>query len=102
MATAKRCTELVRESEVEAYLVKRVREAGGITYKFVSPGHVGVPDRIIIINGEVSFVEVKAPGKLPTALQLRELKRIAEHFVPAGWVSTKAHVDHLVSCLPTK
>ena len=32
--------------------------------KFVSPGFVGVPDRIILLpGGKVLFVELKSPGK---------------------------------------
>ena len=99
MATAKKGTELVRESEIEAYLVKRVREAGGISYKFVSPGRAGVPDRIVILENEVGFVEVKAPGKKPTALQQRELERLQAHGMQAGWVSSREDVEGFLAFL---
>ena len=50
-----------KENQVEGYLHKRVVEAGGKTYKWVSPSCVGVPDRIVVMpGGEVYFVEVKA------------------------------------------
>ncbi len=49
------------ENEVENYLIREVERRGGKTYKFVSPGQVGVPDRIIILNGKTAFVEVKRP-----------------------------------------
>ena len=92
-------TNLVRESEIEAYLVKRVREAGGISYKFVSPGVVGVPDRIVIWNGIVAFVEVKAPGGRVTALQEWHLRRLLDHGVIAGTCSSKYSVDRLIEQL---
>lgn len=60
----------MRERNIEAYLRDSVKKAGGIAYKWVSPGNNGVPDRIVIIpGGKIIFVELKAPGKKPTALQ---------------------------------
>ena len=61
------------EKTVEAALVKRVKELGGIAYKWTSPGRTGVPDRIVMIpGGKIMFVELKSPtGKL-TSRQERE------------------------------
>ncbi len=68
---------MTRERDVERYLVERVRDAGGEAYKFTSPGRRGVPDRIVILPGwPPQFVELKAPGKKPTAMQAREHTRI--------------------------
>lgn len=54
----------MRESTIEARLRKKVKEAGGVCWKWVSPGRRGVPDRIVIFpHGAVAFVELKAPGK---------------------------------------
>lgn len=53
----------MRERDVEAALTREVRRRGGVCWKFVSPGTVGVPDRIVVLpGGKVGFVEVKAPG----------------------------------------
>lgn len=50
----------MKESAIEAKLVKGIREAGGLCYKFTSPGNPGVPDRIIILpGGRVVFAELK-------------------------------------------
>lgn len=72
----------MREKEVEAYLVKRVKDVGGKAYKWVSPGSGGVPDRIVIMpGGTVIFVELKAQGGKLRPLQeakhaeLRKLKQ---------------------------
>lgn len=52
------------ESEIEAYLVKSVKDKKGICMKWTSPGNAGVPDRIVIFpGGDVYFVELKAEGK---------------------------------------
>ena len=38
--------------------------------KFTSPGFDGMPDRLVLLpGGKCGFVEVKAPGKKPRALQ---------------------------------
>ena len=82
------------EKSIEQYLVRKVRETGGKAYKFVSPGNAGVPDRLLIFpSGKVIFVELKAPGKVPTNLQKakhRELEKLKQRvFV----VDSKEKVD---------
>ena len=50
----------MRESTIEARLVRMVRAKGGLCYKFVSPGNPGVPDRIVITpGGRTIYVELK-------------------------------------------
>ena len=54
----------VRESTIENKFRKAVEATGARCLKFVSPGFVGVPDRIILLpGGTVFFAELKAPGK---------------------------------------
>ncbi|WP_088546861.1 VRR-NUC domain-containing protein [Escherichia coli] len=66
-----------RESLIEKHLVAEVKKAGGVAFKFVSPGHRSVPDRIVLLpGGRIVFVECKAPGKPPRADQLREHERL--------------------------
>lgn len=61
----------VREKDIEQKLVKVVKAKGGICPKFISPGFDGMPDRICLLpHGKFGFVEVKATGKKPRALQL--------------------------------
>ena len=48
------------EKEIEAWLNKKIKELGGLSFKFVSPNNPGVPDRIYILpGGRVYFVELK-------------------------------------------
>lgn len=50
----------VLESEIERRAGARVKAAGGLWLKWVSPGMAGVPDRILIApGGRVVFVELK-------------------------------------------
>ena len=61
----------MREKSIEKKLVNAVKGMGGIAPKFVSPGYDGMPDRIVLVpGGHMAFVEVKAPGEKPRALQL--------------------------------
>ena len=60
----------VREKEIERKLVRAVKAAGGICPKLISPGMNGMPDRLVLLpEGRVGFVEVKAPGRRPRVLQ---------------------------------
>lgn len=67
------------EKEVEKFLVREVKKIGGISFKFISPGNAGVPDRIVILpNGRVVFAELKTDkGKL-TKLQEVQIKKISD------------------------
>ncbi|MGJ0625898.1 VRR-NUC domain-containing protein [Xenorhabdus bovienii] len=67
----------IRESVIEDHLVKEIKKAGGIAYKFVSPGRRSVPDRICVLpGGRILFVECKAPGEKPRPDQIREHERL--------------------------
>ena len=58
------------EKQVETYLVKRVKALGGMAYKFTSPAHRGVSDRIVCLpDGQTWFVELKTEGGRLSALQ---------------------------------
>lgn len=62
----------MRESAVEHKFCKEVKAKGGIALKFVSPGMNGVPDRIVLMpEGKMAFVEMKAPGKKMRSLQIK-------------------------------
>jgi hypothetical protein len=62
----------MKESEIENYFKWAVERAGGKTYKFTSPSHRGVADRIACFpDGTTWFVELKTKGG-----QLSELQKI--------------------------
>lgn len=61
----------MREKYIEQKLVKKIRAAGGIALKFLSPSFDGMPDRIVLFpKGKIIFVEVKRSGVSPSKLQI--------------------------------
>lgn len=65
------------EKYLEQILTKEVKKLGGLALKFVSPGVAGVPDRIVLLpNGKLAFVELKAPGKKMRPLQIKRKKQL--------------------------
>ncbi len=65
------------EKDIERKLMMRVKSAGGLALKFISPGFVGVPDRVILMpNGKIAFAELKAKGKKPRPIQVRRIEQL--------------------------
>jgi hypothetical protein len=65
------------EAKIEAHLVKRVAELGGIARKVAYPNRRGAPDRFCFLpNGVLLLIELKALGKKPSASQAEEHKRL--------------------------
>jgi hypothetical protein len=90
----------MRESQIETYLRREVKNLGGCAYKFTSPQRVNVPDRIVLLpGGRIVFVELKAPGKKPTAGQLREHKRLRDLGFQVDVIDTKEGVDEWIAKL---
>lgn len=58
------------ERDIEKFLVQEVKKRHGKAFKFVSPGTLGVPDRLVILPGGIAcFVELKRPGGKPRPVQ---------------------------------
>lgn len=67
----------MNESTIEKRLKKEIELIGGKALKFVSPGVSGVPDRIVLLpHGRIVFVELKAPGEKPRAIQNYRAKEL--------------------------
>lgn len=66
----------LRESIIEKYLVKRVKELGGEVRKVKWIGRRGAPDRVVMCGGVTIWVELKATGKVPLPHQAREHVRM--------------------------
>ena len=60
----------MRESTIEKHFVAKVKALGGVAYKFTSPAHRGVADRVVCLpDGSTWFVELKAPSGRLSELQ---------------------------------
>lgn len=57
------------EKNIEKKVCDYAKSKNWLVYKFVSPGHNGVPDRIFIKKGKVFFIEFKRKNKKTTKLQ---------------------------------
>jgi hypothetical protein len=85
----------MRESEIEKYLVKKVKALGGEVRKVKWIGRRGAPDRLVMLPrwldpkrlndiGRTIWVELKATGKVAEPHQLREhvrMRRVGQRVV---------------------
>ena len=86
----------MRERDLEKHLVEKVRSLGGRAYKWSSPAHRGVPDRLVILpGGRVLAVEVKRSSGKATRLQQRELAALNGLGVKALVVDSIKAVEEL-------
>lgn len=84
------------ERSVEAGLVEKVKRRGGLCYKFVSPGCSGVPDRLIIYKGKVTFVELKQTYGRLSPIQKRTIERMRYHGATVYVVYGSEGVDKML------
>ena len=71
-------SETVSEKRVERDSVKAVKRRGGLALKFVSPGRIGVPDRIVLLpDGKCAFAEIKRLGAKLRKSQIATCQEIA-------------------------
>lgn len=87
----------IRESRIEAELIKRVLANGGLHRKmrWISRRHS--PDQFIALCGHVYLVEVKRPGEKPRPGQSREHARLRAQGVRVEVVSTMDEVEKFIN-----
>lgn len=71
-----------RESDIEAAVTRRAEALGWLSFKWVSPGNRGVPDRLYFKNGKTIMVEFKTPSGRLSALQKAQIKRLRAAGIP--------------------
>lgn len=86
----------LRESDVEKYLVKRVKELGGEIRKTKWIGRSHAPDRVVFFKG-VWFVELKRPNAAARAGQVREHSRMRQHGAAVFVINTIEQVDEFIN-----
>lgn len=94
------------EKTIEASLRRYCVTKGVRFYKFKSPAHPSVTDRILVSPkgrsvARILFLELKRPGEVPTPLQLLEMLDLTERGADARWSDNldemKGWVDDLCS-----
>lgn len=95
---------MVRESTVEHWLCNNLRALGCLTYKFVSPGADGVPDRLIVRpDGAIFFVELKTDVGRLSQRQKVQIDILRQHgctvYVCYGMDGAHTIVDHIAADL---
>ncbi len=89
----------MEEGSIEEYLVKQVKARGGMAPKWTSPGLAGVPDRLVILHGYVIGVELKRPGKVPRALQVKVHKKLRAAGMRVETIDSYEAVDELLKTI---
>lgn len=85
----------IRERDIEKYLVKRVKEAGGEIRKVKWINRRGAPDRRVMLRGG-HWVELKAPGEKLRPEQEREHERMAKQGEHVYTLDTFHLVDYFM------
>ena len=60
----------MRERLVEQYLLKRIKSLGGVAFKMDARLYAGIPDRLVLLDGVATLVELKATGEVPRPNQI--------------------------------
>lgn len=85
------------EKEIEKLFCRKVRQAGGKAYKFISPGNSGVPDRLVILpGGKIGFVELKAPGEKPRPDQTYQIQQLENMGCYAAVADQPDQLDQII------
>jgi len=89
---------MTKESDIEKYLVKRVKDVGGQIRKAQWVGHVGAPDRRVMLPNRMPiWIELKAPGKKPESHQIREHNRMRKLGELVEVIDSYEAVDNLLA-----
>jgi Holliday junction resolvase len=73
------------ESTIERAVCAYAKNKGCIVMKLSGQNQRGQPDRMFLYQGRVLFIEFKAPGKRPTALQERWIDDLRRQGMFATW-----------------
>lgn len=87
----------LRESKIETYLIKRVKEHGGAVRKLKYIGRNYAPDRLVLLNG-AHFVELKrTDGGVLSDGQRREALLFKKHASRIWSIKTYEEVNAFIN-----
>lgn len=85
------------ERDLKKYLLKRVKELGGIARKVRWEGRNSAPDWRVMLPDCPFWLELKNIGEVPTPMQYREMRKMREHGEIVYWANCEADIDNLVA-----
>ena len=83
------------ESKIESYLGRQVKKNGGLSLKWIST-ITGVPDRIVILNRQIRFVELKSSTGKISPRQIIVFQQLAEQGFPVTLINSLEQVDDFI------
>lgn len=86
----------MRESQIEAYLHRRVRALGGSHRRMQYQGRRSATDDLILLPGRHLLIECKRPGEKPEPHQAREHDRLRWAAFEVYTVSTTDEIDQIL------
>ena len=84
------------EAKIEAYLNTLVKRSNGHSRKLSYIGRRGCPDRLIMLNNGVYFVEVKAAKGVVSVHQEREMELLKSFGAEVLLLNSKAAVKKFI------
>ena len=86
------------EAQIEKHLFDEVNKLNGIAYKFTSPGHAGVPDRIIMLpNGLIILIELKKETGTLSELQINTINKMQNKNIEVYVLYSIKDVDEFIA-----
>lgn len=90
----------VSEKAIERYLVKVVKQLGGVCLKYSNSSEVGYPDRVALMpQGRTVWIELKSRGRRPSKVQRVRFGQMADIGHPVYVLDCKEEVDNVFKSL---
>ena len=86
------------EAIIESYFMKQAKKYRCLQYKFTS-GITGVPDRVLIINKQTVFIELKAENGVLSDRQKLVIKQMRQHGAIVFTPYSKTDIDEMFDIL---
>lgn len=90
------------EAQLEQKCCSYAKSQDWFVTKFVSPNNAGVPDRILIKDGRVVFVEFKRKGEKPRKLQEFTISLMRQHGADVAVVDNFSDFKEMLECTNVK
>lgn len=83
------------ESQIKKKCKKKLEDWGWFVIHLIQTNKNGIPDTLILRNGEAIFIEFKRPGKLPGELQKYRMDKFSEYGFKSIIVQSVKNIEHL-------